>query len=116
MLRTNFSRMFKLRNIERPFRFLLKNGISRNIAERIAEDSYYKIDPVILERLCVLLHCTPNELLQWTPNSPIEDTPEHPLAALKPKQVNVRVLEMMGKIPLHKLDELEKAIEQLKNS
>jgi DNA-binding Xre family transcriptional regulator len=108
--------MFQQRNIERPFNFLVKSGISRNIAERIAGDAYYKIDPVVLESVCVLLHCTPNELFEWFPNTPAQDTPDHPLASLKAKPANSRVLEMLGKIPVDKFDLLEKAISEITKS
>lgn len=44
-----------------------------------------------MERLCLLLNCTPNDLLEWKPGEQQQNNKEHPLNAL------VR----NGEVPLH---------------
>ena len=69
MLTFNFSRIFKARGIDKPFSYLVKVGYSDNFATRIVNNRIKRLDLADLEKLCELLQCTPNDLLEWIPES-----------------------------------------------
>jgi putative transcriptional regulator len=41
-------------------------GVHRGTIQRLCDDSWWKVDRYVLERLCTALQVTPGELLQWT--------------------------------------------------
>ncbi len=68
-----------------------------------------------LEKLCLALNCTPNDLFEWRDDgaqSLLRDN--HPLHALRKETVNKKFSEIMQDIPLEKLGELENYLEELK--
>ncbi|MCX6198211.1 MAG: helix-turn-helix transcriptional regulator [Bacteroidetes bacterium] len=115
MLTTNFNKMFELRGIKNPYTYLLQQGFSRSVAWRICEEDYVKIDLNYLETLCTLLHCTPHDVLEWKPDSDAEDNGQHPLSSLKPKKKNTRLSKLIEQFPVDKIEELEKAMEEIKS-
>ncbi len=82
MLYLNITRIATLRGIGNTTQFLIQNGFSRSIANRILKraDSYIKFSHI--EKICLLLHCTPNDLLQWRPDAKMPVQPNEPLNAL----------------------------------
>lgn len=80
MLYLNIQRIATLRNIPNLFSYLTQHGFSANIAHRIIKraDSHIKLQ--YLERLCLLLRCTPNDLLHWQADN--DQTAQEPLHAL----------------------------------
>lgn len=115
MLTTNFSKMFEVRGIKNPYTYLLQNGFSRSVAWRICEENYVKIDLRYLETLCSLLHCTPHGMLEWVPDNDAEDNGQHPLNNLKPKKKNAPISKLIAQFPVDKIEELQKAMEEIKN-
>lgn len=107
MLSYNFSRIFKARWIDKPFSYLVKAGYSDNFATRIANNRVERLNLKDLERICILLQCTPNDLLEWHPDSKESQPEKHPLAGLrrttKAKQLN----QLLNNVPLDKISEIE---------
>ena len=115
MLTLNFSRIFKLRKIDRPFRFLVMLGLSENYASRIANSRVRNINVDQMERLCLIFNCTPNDLFDWTPDKKLSDPDSYSLADLWRKEKGEGMKELYQKLPLNKLIEIEALIsEQLK--
>lgn len=115
MLTTNFDKMFDLRGIKNPYTYLLQNGFSRTVAWRICQNDFVKLDLFYLEKLCLLLHCTPHDVLEWIPDSNPQDNEQQPLNNLKPKKKSNRLSKLIDQFPVDKIEELEKAIEEIKN-
>ncbi len=112
MLILNFKRLFLARGIYRPNAFLLSKGFSINYASRLANNRVRQINLDQLERLCIFLNCTPNDLLQWFPTSKEEDTANHPLASLRhPEQIE-QMAQLINAIPLDKLTEVQNLIKE----
>ena len=64
-----------------------------------------------MEKVCLALRCTPNDLLEW---KPAESAPtDHPLHALQRRR-RLDILEAIHSLPLEKLDELKEKLEELK--
>jgi succinate dehydrogenase flavin-adding protein (antitoxin of CptAB toxin-antitoxin module) len=110
MLTFNFTRVFKLRGIDKPFSYLVKNGYSDNFATRVANNRIEKMNLKDVEKLCVLLQCTPNDLLQWIPNKEDENIEKHPLYSLKRTDKVEELTKVLHSVPLDKLEEIEKMI------
>jgi DNA-binding Xre family transcriptional regulator len=73
MMYFNFSKLFKLRGISKGTKFLEKHGLSYNQAYRML---YYRSSEThlkLLEKVCLALNCTPNDLIEWKPRTAEDD-------------------------------------------
>ena len=115
MLFCNPKKMFELRGIKNPLAFMVKNGFSYNVAWRFFNGQVTRVDIQHIETLCIQLNCTPNDIFQWQPPADFPDNPSHPLQALRPKPDTKTIAQLLSDFPTDKVEELEKAILQLKN-
>ena len=117
MLAYNFDRIFKARGIVKPFSFLVKSGIPDKIATKLKNNNIRRLELNMLERLCVLLNCTPNDLLEWTPDEDFSGNDDHPLNEIRKSADAVDIVKTLNTVPLNKLKEIEQLInEKLQNS
>ena len=114
MLQYNFTKVFASRGIDNPYRFLKKEGFTHSLAHRIARNKTDKLFLEHLEKLCMLLYCTPNDLMDWYPKMDSVTARKHPLSALKKELRTMDVTTLLRETPLDKLDELQSMIEKLK--
>ena len=112
MIRFNFTRVFVARGIERPYSFLRKAGISGSFSSRISKNEVARMNVSNLERLCMILHCTPNDLLEWTPEKDFDPTKKHPLDAIKNTNTMINISNSLISIPADKLAEIESLIQK----
>ncbi|NLT51332.1 MAG: helix-turn-helix transcriptional regulator [Ignavibacteria bacterium] len=106
MLQFNFTRIFKARGIDKPFSFLVNSGYSANTATRIANNRVNRFDLADLEKICLLLNCTPNDILEWIPAKEDENNENHPFASLKRTGLEIQVLQVLNTLPINELTEL----------
>ena len=83
MLEYNLKKLFKMRGINKPSGFLMKNGFTKATANYLAYRKQRVIKTHVIEKLCEVFKCTPNELMEWTPDTPENDNADHPLYGLK---------------------------------
>jgi len=112
MLTFNFSRIFKARGIDKPFSYLVKVGYSDNFATRIVNNRIKRLDLADLEKLCELLQCTPNDLLEWIPDSKDKTNDKHPLISIKRSDKVFQLSQILNSVPLDKLSEIESMIKK----
>ena len=112
MLIYNFSRLLKARGIDRPFSYLVKAGYSGNLATRIAHNQVEQLTLANIEKLCVLFHCTPNDLFQWFPSGDDKTNDKHPLDPLKRGDQVLQLTKLLHSVPLDKLEAIENAIKK----
>jgi hypothetical protein len=105
-----------MRGIERPHSFLMKNGFASQTARNLMTNNVVHIKPAQIERLCVLLHCTPNDLYEWRPDANAPAAENHPLKELKRDAPAQSIAQMVKDLPVEKLGELEAIINGLKNA
>ena len=103
MLTFNFSRIFKARGIDKPFSYLVKTGYSDNFATRIVNNRIKRLDLADLEKLCELLQCTPNDLLEWIPEGKDKTNDKHPLISIKRSDKVIQLTQILNSVPLDKL-------------
>lgn len=112
MLTFNFARVFKARGIEKPFSHLVKAGYSDSFATRVANSRMERMNLKDLEKLCVMLQCTPNDLLEWIPDSKEAKTEKHPLATLRRTGSVTQLSQMLNAVPLDRLGDIETLIKK----
>lgn len=115
MLYFNLTPIFKARQIDKPYSFLVKNGVARHTAHRLLSSEIQEMRLKHIELLCKILYCEPNELLAYKPNNE-EKLPEtHPLNKLIPTQDETNWQEQLKTLPISKLKEIGKLINQSNN-
>jgi len=114
MLYFNIKRLLDLRGIDKPYAFLVKNGFVSQTATNIINNQIARITPAQMEKLCLLLHCTPNDLFDWRPSANSVIAENHPLRTLVKEKNPPLISQMVKDLPVEKLSELETIINQLK--
>jgi DNA-binding Xre family transcriptional regulator len=115
MLYTNINKLFEIRGIKKPSQFLKDNGFSRNSAYNITALRFTHLRLEVIEKLCIALSCTPNDLLEWKPNSDTNLPESHPLHALKPTPA-FNLEAIVKDIPVSQMPEFLQAIETAKQN
>ena len=112
MIQFNFDRTFKARGIMRPFSFLKQAGFSDGFATKIKNNKATIIRHREMEKLCLLLHCTPNDFYEWIPDSstPVEEN--HPMHKIRKNDKVVDITQTLNSVPF---DQLEKIDLMIKN-
>ena len=110
MLQMNLRRVCKSRDIERPEQYLRGHGITLATARRAMKGGYENFSMLTVERLCLIFHCTPNDLLEWTP-APSGNFPENePLHKLRRQEKVGGIAKLISDVPLDKLEQMEAII------
>ncbi|MBK3517406.1 helix-turn-helix domain-containing protein [Carboxylicivirga marina] len=112
MIKYSFDRIFKARGIARPFSFLKKHGFSDNFASRLKNNRVSRLNLHHLEKLCLVLRCTPNDIMEWKPSDTTGIDAEHPLNLIKRPDQKVDMVKTINSIPLGQLEEIEKLINE----
>ena len=112
MLRYNFSRILKARGIEKPVVYLKSAGFSTNFAVKVMYNRVVRINLRELERLCLLLQCTPNDFYEWIPEKDTQTDANHPLNAIKKSDKVIDLTKMLNSIPLAYLEDIESVINE----
>lgn len=115
MLFLNLNRLFLMRGITNPHRFLVKNGFSANIAQRILHHQNTHIKMTHLLRLCEILRCTPNDLFDFKLEKNSFMDKEHPLHTIKKEDISLNIPAYFLNASFENLSELQNIIEKQKN-
>ena len=115
MLIYNFQRVFKARGIDKPFSFLVNHGISHSVATRMTNNKTDKIFLKYLEKACLILNCTPDDIIEWVPGSKKQDNEDTALHALKKEQKGKGAEELLRGLPMSKLEALAKLLREGKD-
>jgi DNA-binding Xre family transcriptional regulator len=107
MLFLNLNRLFYLRGITNPHRFLVQNGFSANISQRILHNQKTTIKMQHLLRLCELLRCTPNDLFDFQLGKNKFIDKDHPLHSLKKQPIPVNLQEYFKEASFNEIEELQ---------
>ncbi|MBN2681400.1 MAG: helix-turn-helix transcriptional regulator [Bacteroidales bacterium] len=111
MLRLNCETVYKLRNISRPFYFLRNNGFTYSVAQKITNKNSEYLKMRDIHKLCKVLYCTPNDILEFVPNGEPEG---HPLYDLVKKETKIEYDKTIRTLPVEELRELEDFLTELK--
>jgi DNA-binding Xre family transcriptional regulator len=110
MLKLNIARVLHLRGIYDTGEYLRGLGFSKNKANRLSRDVKESFDRYDLERICIDLNCTPNDLLEWRPSEKTKAGPDHALRALERQRVATGVVGLVQDLPVEELEVVERFI------
>ena len=113
MLRYNLNKHFKLRGITYPARYLMEIGFTKQSAYNVARGNFVSLSPEHLEKLCLSLNCTPNDLMEWEPDKQIAQPEKFSLNKLRPAQFG-DLWNFAKDVPYEKMGELIAQIEEAK--
>ncbi len=116
MLKYNLVKIFSARGIANKTSFLLKNGFTSRVAYNIAGEKFINLSLKQIERLCLLLNCTPNDLLNWQPDKPEQLNEDIQLKKLMDAGNQYNLMNIARGVPIDKLDEFTKKMEDVKKS
>ena len=114
MLVLNIKNVLALRGIDRPSAYLYKHGFSRVVISRLLTNASMGISHKYMEKLCLVLHCTPNDLYAWTPPQNGIDYSKQPLHQLVRNAAAYSMADDLKTLPYNKLDELKAFVDGLK--
>jgi len=114
MLYFNYKKIFELRGITKPFKFLMDNGFSRAKAYNITSSYPSSLSLANLDRMCTVLSCTPNDVLTWVPSKDSQIPETHPLHKLKAAE-SVSIAALTKDIPISQMPEIINAIQEAKS-
>jgi DNA-binding Xre family transcriptional regulator len=112
MINYNFDRIFKARGVDRVFTYLTKAGFSDNFATKIKNNKIKRIGLKELEKLCILLRCTPNDFYEWIPENDSQVDKNHALHTIRKSDKVFDLTKTLNSVPLSELDKLEELINQ----
>jgi len=112
MIIYRFDRIFKARGIDKPFALLQKAGFSANFSSKIKNSRVSRLSLKQIERLCLLLKCTPNDLMAWIPDKDEHYSDNHPLNELRMSESEIDMVKIINSIPLGKLELIEQLIKK----
>ncbi len=116
MLRFNVMRVMNLRGIRQPWVFMVKNGFIRSTANNFFNGNVQAIKLKHIEKLCVLLNCTPNDLFEWetTPHSPALSE-NQALKSLMREKSAPTISEIVKDLPIKQMEEISEILKQMKD-
>jgi DNA-binding Xre family transcriptional regulator len=114
MLKFNLKRVLAIRNVANGMKFLKDNDFTPFSATSLYNYYVSSIKIKNLERLCLLLNCTPNDFFEWKTTEGEEPLPEaHALNSLR-REKSAEINKLMKSLPLEKLSEVEDFIKNMK--
>jgi len=115
MLQLQLSNVIKKRGIQDPIRFLVQEGFSYHMAHRLINNTADSVAFYNLEKLCIILNCTVDDLLLWSKDDNVAVPNTHPLNKLSQSNV-ININKTLMQLPLDKIAQLEKILIELNNS
>ena len=112
MLTLDIIRVCSEKGISNPKKFLRGLGFYPNAAAAIEKGKRVRIDYDQIEKLCIALHCTPNDLFAWKPGENMVHN--HPMNALI-RSEKPSIPSLLRNLPPEKLDQLRELAMQLQN-
>lgn len=109
MLKLSLVRAWQLRGVRRHSQFLRDLGFAPSSVKGFLHGTAAQIRYEQLEKLCVALNCTPNDLFEWQPDERRQIAPNHSLNNLKKKNL----AQMLNDIPLEKFEQIETLFDEL---
>jgi DNA-binding Xre family transcriptional regulator len=110
MLIYNLERIYKARGIDNPYNLFATKGFSSSYASKLAKGKVSGMKLSTLERVCKILNCTPNDLLEWIPEKKSEISSNHPLKALIGSDDQIDMSDVMKNLPLEKISKIKDLI------
>jgi DNA-binding Xre family transcriptional regulator len=110
MLYFNIKKVLRLRGVDEHYRFLVNLGFVPSTAHNFLRSDVTLVRLEQIEKLCVALNCTPNDLLEWQPNQNQTLAETHSMNKLK-KRADKSLPELLGEIPIEKFEQIAEILQ-----
>jgi len=115
MLRFNVMRVMNLRGIHKPWVFLVRNGFIRSTANNFYNGNVREIKVEHIEKLCLLLNCTPSDLFEWEQSATSPALNENQaLNSLVREKSAPTITEIVRDLPIERMEEIGELLKQMK--
>lgn len=114
MLRFDVMRVMKLRGIQKPWVFLMENGFTRSASNNFFSGNVLELKIWQIEKLCLLLNCTPSDLFDWEPSEHTSAGENHAMRALIREKSAPTIADIVKDLPIEKMEEIGEMLKQLK--
>jgi len=112
MLQFNIERIVLMRGHKNPMAYLKSLGFTYRVI-RAMSGTPKTLKVEYINKLCVALRCTPNDLVEWVPSKSIPLDGEHPLNKLVRADNGALMRGVLEGIPSSKLDQALKLLKKL---
>ena len=115
MLKLNAKPLFAAKAIDKPNAFLRNNGFATDTASDIVTGKVRRLNFDRLEKLCLVLNCTPHDIFEWEPDVGLTEPKKYELSKLiKEKKIVVLSEELRG-LTLAQVEEVHRFVESKKS-
>jgi DNA-binding Xre family transcriptional regulator len=111
MLKFDLMYILKARGVKNPGKLLRDNGINKQVTDALIRGKTKNVPTANLEKLCIILNCTINELFTWQPDDGLNIPEDHMIHTLKKDINELNISDYIKKVPIDKIKELQKFIE-----
>lgn len=112
MLKLSARRLFAAKVIERPQGFLRNNGFSPSMANTIVTEKVKNFNLSAMEKLCLVLNCTPHDFLVWEPDASITEPGKFELCKLIRQKEIVKLSEQLRGLTIAEIEEVNRFVEE----
>jgi DNA-binding Xre family transcriptional regulator len=113
MLRLNIKSILREKGFVKPVQFLIKLGLTRFMADKLLHDNYQFINIRHLNKLCLELDCTPNDILVWKDDSKHALPEGHQLQKLR-REEQAPIIDKIQSLSLEQIEELRNFLAEMK--
>lgn len=114
MLNFNPKNIFSLRGIEKTTAFLVRLGMDYSTASRFLKSKSQFVKIKDIEKLCIALNCTPNDLFEWHADANTILPETHSLKRLEKTSETKNLQQLIKDVPSDKLGQIEDLLNGLK--
>ena len=114
MLRLDAKKIFAARAIEKPQGFLRNRGFSPHTASDLVTGRTVQIKFKVLERLRMVLNCTPHDLLVWEPDEGVKEPQAFELRALIKDKEIIKINEQLRGMTLTDVAEVNRFVLEMR--
>ena len=113
MMRLDLYRIFEVKGVENPAHFLMKNGFTRHTTSRLLDNSMSSVSFKNLETLCLILHCTTDDLFSWREPSGSTVYKDHVINKLRRGESKGNIAVKLKELLMHRPEEVQNFVDAL---
>lgn len=111
MISLNLHRIMLQKGITRSYNHLRKLGLTHSMAKQYVAGTHKTMMFKDMEKICISLHCTPNDLLEWRKTEKDPELPDtHPLKVLHHSETTANINQLLINANPEKLMEVQRLL------
>lgn len=114
MLYLNLKRVMRLRGVDNHYKLLLDLGFAPATVRNLLNNRVWRMDFEHLEKLCLALNCTPNDVLEWLP-SETQANPEAQALIKLTRNKDGDLPKLLKDLPIEKFEQIVGILQDLES-